>query len=291
MKPAPFDYFDPRSVEEAVSLLREHGEDAKIMAGGQSLMPLLNMRMARPEALIDLSRVEGLEYIREEGGALAIGAMTTKRAVERSELVRSRQPLLHAATLLIAHPQIRNRGTVGGSMAQADPAAEYPAVALTLDAELRAVGPEGERTIAANDFFVSYLTTALEPAEVLTEVRFPVLAEGTGWAFEEISRRHGDFAMTGAAVTLSVEGAGRCTAARIVLFGVGPTPVRVQAAEQMLVGEALGPTLLEGAGQTVSEALDEPLSDVHASAEFRRHLAGVLTRRALGEAMVRAGGG
>jgi len=291
MKPAPFDYFDPRSVEEAVSLLREHGEDAKIMAGGQSLMPLLNMRMARPEALIDLSRVEGLEYIREEGGALAIGAMTTKRAVERSELVRSRQPLLHAATLLIAHPQIRNRGTVGGSMAQADPAAEYPAVALTLDAELRAVGPEGERTIAANDFFVSYLTTALEPAEVLTEVRFPVLAEGTGWAFEEISRRHGDFAMTGAAVTLSVEGAGRCTAARIVLFGVGPTPVRVQAAEQMLVGEALGPTLLEGAGQTVSEALDEPLSDVHASAEFRRHVAGVLTRRALGEAMVRAGGG
>jgi carbon-monoxide dehydrogenase medium subunit len=291
MKPAPFDYFDPRSVEEAVSLLRERGEDAKILAGGQSLMPLLNMRMARPEALIDLSRVEGLDYIREEEGALAIGAMTTKRAVERSELVRTRQPLLHAATLLVAHPQIRNRGTVGGSMAQADPAAEYPAVALALDAELRAVGPEGERTIAANDFFVSYLTTALEPAEVLTEVRFPVLAEGAGWAFEEIARRHGDFALAGAAVTLSVEGAGRCEAARIVLFGVGPTPVRVRAAEQMLVGEALGSTLLERAGQKVSEELDEPLSDVHASAEFRRHLAGVLTRRALGEAMARTGGG
>jgi carbon-monoxide dehydrogenase medium subunit len=291
MKPAPFDYFDPRSVEEAVSLLRDHGEDAKIIAGGQSLMPLLNMRMARPEALIDLSRVEGLEYIRDEGGALAIGAMTTKRAVERSELVRTRQPLLHAATLLVAHPQIRNRGTVGGSMAQADPAAEYPAVALALDAELLAVGPEGERTIAANDFFVSYLTTALEPAEVLTEVRFPVMAEGTGWAFEEISRRHGDFALAGAAVTLSVEGADRCGAARIVLFGVGPTPVRMQAAEQMLVGEALGPTLLEKAGQKVSEELDEPMSDVHASAEFRKHLAGVLTRRALTEAMARAGGG
>lgn len=291
MKPAPFDYFDPRSVEEAVSLLRERGEDAKIIAGGQSLMPLLNMRMARPEALIDLSRVKGLEYIREEGGALAIGAMATKRAVERSELVKTRQPLLHAATLWIAHPQIRNRGTVGGSMAQADPAAEYPAVALALDAELRAVGPEGERTIAAKDFFVSYLTTALEPAEVLIEVRFPVLAEGTGWAFEEISRRHGDFALAGAAVTLSVGGAGRCAAARIVLFGVGPTPVRVQAAEQLLVGEDLDQTLLERAGQKVSEALDEPLSDVHASAEFRRHLAGVLTRRALGEAMARTGGG
>jgi carbon-monoxide dehydrogenase medium subunit len=291
MKPAPFEYFDPRTVEEAVSLLREHGEDAKVLAGGQSLMPLLNMRMARPEALIDLSRVEGLEYIRETDGALAIGAMTTKRAVERSELVENRQPLLHAATVLVAHPQIRNRGTVGGSMAQADPAAEYPAVALVLDAELCAVGPNGERTIKAADFFVSYLTTALEPAEVLTEVRFPMLAEGTGWAFVEISRRHGDFAMAGAAVTLSVEGSGRCTEARIVLFGVGPTALRARGAEQMIVGEALGQTLLERAGQMVSEELDEPLSDVHASAEFRRHLAGVLTRRALTEAMARTGGG
>ena len=149
MKPAPFEYFDPKTVEEAVSLLREHGEEAKILAGGQSLVPLLSMRMARPEALIDLSRVQGLEYIRETDGVLAIGAMTSKRAVERSALVKRRQPLLHAATLSIAHPQIRNRGTVGGSMAHADPAAEYPAVALVLDAEMRAVGPGGERTIKA----------------------------------------------------------------------------------------------------------------------------------------------
>jgi len=291
MKPAPFEYFDPKTVEEAVSLLREHGEDAKVLAGGQSLVPLLHMRMARPEALIDLSRVQGLEYIRETDGVLAIGAMTSKRAVERSGLVKRRQPLLHAATLLIAHPQIRNRGTVGGSMAHADPAAEYPAVALVLDAELRAVGPDGERTIKAGDFFVSYLTTALEPAEVLTEVRFPMPADGTGWAFREVSRRHGDFAMAGAAVTLSAEGAGRCTEARIVLFGVGPTPIRVHGAEQMLVGETLGQALLELAGHRASEDLDEPLSDVHASAEFRRHLAEVLTRRALAEAMARAGGG
>jgi carbon-monoxide dehydrogenase medium subunit len=291
VKPAPFEYFDPRTVEEAVSLLRDHGEDAKILAGGQSLMPLLHMRMARPEALIDLSKVAGLEYIRETDGALAIGAMTSKRAVERSGLVKNRQPLLHAATRLIAHPQIRNRGTVGGSMAQADPAAEYPAVALVLDAELRAAGPEGERTIRASDFFISYLTTALEPAEILTEVRFPMLADGTGWAFQELSRRHGDFAMAGAAVTLSVEGAGRCGEARIVLFGVGPTPVRARGAEQMIVGEALSQPLLELAGRKASEDLDEPLSDVHASAEFRRHLAEVLTRRALNEAMARAGGG
>lgn len=291
MKPAPFEYFDPRTVEEAVSLLREHGDDAKILAGGQSLMPLLNMRMARPEALVDLSRVAGLDYIRETDGALAIGAMTSKRTVEHSGLVKSRQPLLYAATRLVAHPQIRNRGTVGGSMAQADPAAEYPAVALVLSAELRAVGPDGERTIKADDFFVSYLTTALEPAEVLTEVRFPMLGDGTGWAFQELSRRHGDFAMAGAAVTLSVQGAGRCTEARIVLFGVGATPVRARGAEQMIVGEALAQPLLELAGRKASEDLDEPLSDVHASAEFRRHLAEVLTRRALNQAMARSGGG
>jgi carbon-monoxide dehydrogenase medium subunit len=291
MKPAPFEYFDPRTVEEAVSLLQEHGEDAKILAGGQSLMPLLSMRMARPGALIDLSRVAGLEYIRETDGALAIGAMTSKRAVERSALVKSRQPLLHAATLWIAHPQIRNRGTVGGSMAHGDPAAEYPAVALVLGAELRAVGPDGARKIEAGDFFVSYLTTALGPAEVLTEVRFPVLAEGTGWGFQEVSRRHGDFAMAGAAVTLSIPARGRCASARIVLFGVGPTPVRARGAEEILVGETLGPPLLERAARRASEDLDEPFSDVHASAEFRRHLAGVLTRRALTEAMARAGGG
>jgi len=291
MKPAPFEYFDPATVEEAVALLREHGEDAKILAGGQSLMPLLNMRMARPEALIDLSRVEGLEYIRESEGALAIGAMTSKRTVERSDLVKRCQPLLHAATRLVAHPQIRNRGTVGGSMAQADPAAEYPAVALVLDAELRAVGPSGERVIEARDFFVSYLTTALDPAEVLTEVRFPMLGSGTGWAFQEVSRRHGDFAMAGAAVTLSVGTGGRCTEARIVLFGVGPTPVRAQGAEEMIVGEALEQPALEAAGRKASDDLGEPLSDVHASAEFRRHLAEVLTRRALSEALTRTGGG
>jgi carbon-monoxide dehydrogenase medium subunit len=299
MKPPSFEYAAPSTVAEVVSLLQQHGGEAKILAGGQSLMPLLNMRFARPTALIDLRRVADLDGIREENGGLAIGireengglaigAMTTKRAVERSSLVKSRQPLLHAATLLIAHPQIRNRGTVGGSMAQADPAAEYPAVALALGAEFRAVGPGGERSVNADDFFVTYLTTALDENDVLTEVRVPVLPEHTGWSIQEIARRHGDFAMVGAAITLTVEG-DRCSDTRIVLFGVGPTPLRARAAEQVVIGATPGDSIFVEAGKQVSEALDDPLSDVHASAEYRRHLAQVLTRRGLAEAAGRAG--
>jgi carbon-monoxide dehydrogenase medium subunit len=288
MKPPSFEYAAPSTVAEVVSLLQQHGGEAKILAGGQSLMPLLNMRFARPTALIDLRRVADLDGIREENGGLAIGAMTTKRAVERSSLVKSRQPLLHAATLLIAHPQIRNRGTVGGSMAQADPAAEYPAVALALGAEFRAVGPGGERSVNADDFFVTYLTTALDENEVLTEVRVPVLPERTGWSVQEIARRHGDFAMVGAAITLTVED-DRCSDTRIVLFGVGPTPLRARAAEQVVIGATPGDSIFVEAGKQVSEALDDPLSDVHASAEYRRHLAQVLTRRGLAEAAGRAG--
>ena len=289
MKPPSFEYAAPNTVAEAVSLLQQHGGEAKILAGGQSLMPLLNMRFARPSALVDLRQVADLDGIREANGGLAIGAMTTKRAVERSELVKSRQPLLHGATLWIAHPQIRNRGTVGGSMAQADPAAEYPAVALALDAEFRAAGPGGERSIAAEDFFVTYLTTALDENEVLTEVRVPALPERTGWSIQEVARRHGDFAMVGAAVTVTLGGNGRCSDARVVLFGVGPTPLRARGVEQVVSGEAPGEAVFAEAGRKADEEIDEPLSDVHASAEYRRHLAQVLTRRGLAEAAGRAG--
>ena len=201
MKPAPFEYAAPRSIGEALALLRTQDGEAKILAGGQSLMPLLAMRLARPSLLVDLGHIEGLDYVREESGVIAIGAMTTKSTVERSDLVRTRQPLFHEATRLIAHPQIRNRGTVGGSMAQADPAAEYPAAALALDAKMRIVGEGGERIVDAADFFVSTLTTALEPGEILIEVRVPMLAPGTGWSLLEVSRRHGDFAMAGVAAT------------------------------------------------------------------------------------------
>lgn len=287
MKPPSFDYAAPKTVDEAVSLLTTHEGEAKILAGGQSLMPLLNMRLARPGLLVDIARIDGLADIREADGYLVIGAMTRQRAVEHSELVRSRFPLLHTAILNIAHPQNRNQGTVGGSLAHADPAAELPAMALAYDAELRAVGPAGERRIKAADFFVTYLTTALEPTEVLTEVRFPVLPPRTGWSFIELARRRGDFALTGVVARLATDG-GRCSAAQLVLFGVGTTPVRARAAEQLLIGEKSSPQLFERAGQTASEEIAEPLSDVHASAEYRRDLARVLTRRALAEAAVKA---
>ncbi len=288
MKPARFDYAAPGSLAEAVTLLAQSGEDeAKILAGGQSLMPLLNMRLARPQLLVDVSGLAELDYIREQGAGLAIGAMTTKRALEQSELVKRRQPLLHAATVLIGHPQIRNRGTIGGSMAQADPAAEYPAVALAMDAELVVQGPDGERCIKAEDFFVTYLTTALEPAEILSEVRVPELPAGTGWSFREVARRHGDFAVAGAAVTLRLE-AGRCADTRIVVFGVGDRALRVDEAEQLVDGEAPTSGLFERAGTKLSEVIEEPLSDLHASADYRRDLARVLTQRGLAEAASRA---
>ena len=289
MKPPRFDYAAPTTVAEAVSLLKQHDAEAKILAGGQSLVPLLNMRLTRPGILIDLGKIPELSYIREADGAIVIGAMTTKRSVEDSDLVKSRQPLLHAATVLIGHVAIRNRGTVGGSLAHGDPAAEYPAVAVALDAELRAMGPNGARSIKAADFYVSYLTTALEPSEILTEVRFPVLPSGAGWSCMEVARRHGDFAMAGAMVTVTLAADGRCAAARVVLFGVGATPLRATAAEQVVIGQKPTDKVFQDAGQKAADAVEEPMSDTHASAEYRRYLAQVMTRRALAEAVSRAG--
>ncbi|MBW2445935.1 MAG: xanthine dehydrogenase family protein subunit M [Deltaproteobacteria bacterium] len=291
MKPARFEYAAPDSLAEAISLLEQHADDdVKILAGGQSLVPLLNMRMARPEFLIDLNRIAELQYIREEAGWLAIGAMTRKRAVEESELVRQRQPALLAATQLVGHPQIRNRGTVGGSMAHADPAAEYPALALLLGVELRVAGPGGERRIPAADFFHGYLATALEPTDVLTEVRIPVLDPGTGWSFLEVARRHGDFAMGGAGATVRLDASGKLSEVRIALFGVGAAALRLHDVERELVGEQPGEALFQDAGARASQGLEDPLSDVHASAEYRRNLARVLTVRVLEEAVGRAGG-
>ncbi|KAA0232150.1 MAG: 6-hydroxypseudooxynicotine dehydrogenase complex subunit alpha [Acidimicrobiales bacterium] len=288
MKPAPLDYAAPTSLTEAVTLLSDGDRDCIVIAGGQSLMPMLNMRLARPDLLVDLSRIADLDYIRDDGATLAIGAMTTKRAVEHSAVVAERQPLLHAATCLVGHPQIRNRGTVGGSLAHADPAAEYPAVAVATDSEMRVLGPAGERRIGAADFFVGYLTTALAPGEVIVEVIVPVLGAGTGWGLAEFSRRHGDFAIAGAAVTVELDSDRCCSQVRIVLFGVAATPVRLAQVEDLLRGEAPEGDFYRRAGEAVSEALDQPLSDVQASADYRRHLAGVLSRRGLAEAVGRA---
>ncbi len=289
MKPPRFEYIRAKSAADAASLLQQqHDGEARILAGGQSLVPMLNMRLARPGILIDLNGVSELDYVREDRDWLAIGAMTRQRTIERSTVVRSRQPLLHAATLLIGHPQIRNRGTVGGSLAHAHPASEYPAVAVALGAELRVTGPHGERVLKADDFLVTYMTTILDPAELLTEVRMPVLPPRTGWAFQEVARRNGDFALAGAAVTLTLDTRGRCTDARIAVFGATPKAIRALAAEHALTGEVLGEAVLAEAARKASAGLEDPLTDIHASADYRRHLVGVLTRRALTEAADRA---
>jgi carbon-monoxide dehydrogenase medium subunit len=284
MKPAPFEYAAPETVEEAVSLLQRYDGDARALAGGQSLVPMLNMRLARPAALIDLNRVAALDYIRETDGRIAIGAMTRQRTVERSHLVRARQPLLYLATQNVGHPQIRNRGTIGGSLAHAHPASEYQAAAIALGARFTLTGPSGARVMPAEEFFVTYLTTALESEEILTEVEWPDSPLNTGRALLEVARRHGDFAIAGVAATVTRDGAGRCAEARIALFGIGGTAIRARGAEQALAGATLADATFADAGAAAAAEIDEPPSDVHASGAYRRHVAGVLVRRALAEA-------
>jgi CO/xanthine dehydrogenase FAD-binding subunit len=286
VKPPPFAYYAPASVDEAVALLQQHGDDAKLLAGGQSLVPMLNMRLARPAVLIDLGRVSDLSYVRPCGDWLAIGAMTRHAEVERSPLVAERQPLLAEAVRQIGHAQIRNRGTIGGSLVHADPSAELPAVLTCLGGTVVAAGPGGVREIPAADLFVMYFTTCLTPAEVLTEVRVPVLAPRTGWAFAEVARRHGDFALAGVACTLTLADDGAVADCCLALTGVGMTPVRPASAEALLVGKTLSDSLFADAAAAVRLEV-EPDSDVHGTAEYRRHLAGVLTERALRRAWER----
>jgi CO/xanthine dehydrogenase FAD-binding subunit len=287
MKPPSFEFYDPRDLNEALSLLNQHGTDAKILAGGQSLMPLMNLRLARPKVLIDINRLLELTYINPgSGGGLAIGALTRQRTLERSELVQEQNPLLAASIPLIGHLQIRNRGTLGGSIVHADPAAELPAVALLLEAEFVLQSLNGQRVAHAGDFFSSYMTTIIEPIELLTEIRFPPWKPRSGWAIEEISRRQGDFAVVGVATLLTLNGNNACADARIALFGVGETAVRIEKAEAALKGTPLQSQNLAEAARVVSRAL-EPDSDVHASAEYRKEVAGVLTRRVLEAALQR----
>lgn len=290
MKPAPVDYEAPTQLWEAVALLSDPERDAIVIAGGQSLVPMLNLRLARPDLLVDLRLIEGLDEIAVRDGQLVMGAMATKRAAEMSTVVAESHPLFHASTMLVGHPQIRNRGTVGGSMAHADPAAEYPAVAIACDAVMKAVGPNGERLIAAQDFFEGFLTTSLDHGELLFEVRLPVMAPTTGWAIEEMTRRDGDFAMVGVVAVLPTDDNSSMRDPRIVLFGVGSTPVRVPEAEAVLVGHQPGPGVFGEAAAVVPDAIEEPGSDIHASSDYRRHLAGVLTKRALATAGTRIGG-
>jgi carbon-monoxide dehydrogenase medium subunit len=287
MKPAPFAYVAPGSLEEALAARAEHAESSVLLAGGQSLLPMLNLRIAQPQVVIDLGRIPELAGISEWNGGVAFGAMTRQRAAEYSELVRGRAPLVARALANVGHVTIRNRGTVGGSIAHADPAGELPAAALALDAQLVArSSARGERAIAAADFFRSFLTTALEPDEVLVEVRMPALPERSGVSFLELARRHRDFAMAGVGAVLSLGSEGVIADARLVFIGVGSAPVRATKAEAVLRGKPPDAATFRDAAEQAMTALDPP-SDIHASAEYRRRLAGVLARRALREATPR----
>ncbi len=288
MKPAAFEYLAPDSLEVALAAVAEHGGDAKVLAGGQSLIPVMNFRLAQPAMLIDLNGVRELDYVRREAGELRIGAMTRQRRLEREPEVARAAPLLAEAVPWIAHPQIRNRGTVGGSLAHADPAAELPAVALALDARFRLARRGGERWLAAGDFFTGLFATALEPDELLVEIAVPEAPPRTGWAFLEVARRHGDYALVGIAARVELDERGDCRAARCVFLSVGDGPVEARQAAAALAGRPLTAEIVGQAATLAGERDIDPNGDIHASAAFKRHLATVLTRRALDLAASRA---
>ena len=288
MKPASFDYARASGVDEATAMLAEHGGEAKLLAGGQSLVPMLNFRLVDAPMFIDINRIEGLSDIEETGdGGLRIGALARHYALETSVTVRERFPVLNAAMKHVAHLAIRNRGTIGGSLSHADPAAELPAVSLLLDARIEISGPSSARAVPAGDFFLAPLTTALRRDEMVTAVSLPVLPAGSGWGFEEVARRRGDFAVAAAAAIIALDG-GRISAARIALAGVHPTPLRATEAEALLTGAEPGPELIAAAAASSRDAV-EPADDLHGSADYRRHLTQVLTRRALAAAVTWCG--
>jgi len=284
MKPPPFSYHDPRTISDAVALLGRL-ENAKLLAGGQSLMPMLNMRFVLPDHIIDLNRVEGLSFIREHNSALEIGAMTRQRELEFSDLVRKRCPLMHEAILQVGHRQTRNRGTLGGSLCHLDPSAELVSVAAALDATVTVQGPNGTREVAIDAFPVAYMTPAIEPNEIVTMVRFPLWPQPHGHGFVEFARRHGDFAIVSAAALLTEDGAGKITRASVTLGGMGAAPVRASAVEQALVRNRPDDTLLREICETCRKF--EAVDDVHAPATYRQQLATVMSRRALERARSR----
>jgi carbon-monoxide dehydrogenase medium subunit len=289
MKPPVFDYIVATDRDTAVAALARADGEAKVLAGGQSLMPMLNFRLLRPSILVDINRIPGLGFIKEMPDSIRIGALTRHFQIETSPLIGKHFPVLSYAVAHVGHLAIRNRGTIGGSLSHADPAAELPMMAVLLDATLRIVSAAGSRTVAARDFFLDAMTVGLDGTELLTEVVLPKLPAHTGWSFEEIVRRHGDFALAAVAATLTLSGS-EIVQARIALTGVGPIPLRAEEAESLLVGrefdESLGRRVIEAVREAIS-----PETDLHASADFRRHLAGVLTGRALAAAWRRGHAG
>ncbi len=282
-----FEYQAVHETAQALAVLKEHGGDAKIIAGGQSLMPLINLGLAQPTLLIDINGIKSLDFIEQRDGFLTIGALTRYRTAERSDLLKRACPLLAEAIPQIGDQQVRNRGTLGGSISHADPVGEVPTVATALGAIMHVEGPNGPRDIPASEFFVTYLTTALSPDELLTEIRFPVLPAGTGASFQELVRRKGDFAIVAAATTITLNADGTCSDVRIGLAGGGATPLNTGAASAVLVGKKPTPELLVEAAHAACVGID-PESDVIASADYRRDMAPIITRRALTQALERA---
>lgn len=289
MIPASFDYHAPKTLQDAVALLGEHGDAAKILSGGQSLIPAMRFRLAQPGVLIDINGLEELEYIREEGDHLTIGGLTRESALESSPMIGQRYPLLADTARVIADPLVRNMATIGGNLAHADPANDHPATMLAYAAEVVAEGPNGSRSIAIDDFFVGLFESALNPDEILTEIRIPAPQRGSGGAYLKVERKVGDYAISAVAVQVRIEG-DTVAEARIGLTNVAPSPIRALEAEQALIGTQAGGAVLEAAGEAAAAACD-PSSDLRGPVEYKRDLTRILTKRAVAKAVERAQGG
>lgn len=288
MIPPAFEYLRPKTVPEALALLQQHGDDAKILSGGQSLIPMMKLRLARPGYLVDINAITGLSYIKEEGGFLKIGGLTREAELESSSLVKSKYPLLMDTATVIADPQVRNMATVGGNLAHGDPANDHPATMIALGAQIVATGARGERVIPIEEFFVTLFTTALQHGEILTEIRVPVPAAKSGGAYFKVERKVGDFATAAAAVQLTLDGGGAVQKVGIGLTNVGPTPIKARKAEDFLKGKKPDAATIAQAGQLASEEA-QPSSDLRGPAEYKKGLVKELTKRALSRAVERAG--
>ena len=289
MKPPRFHYCAPHMLDEALALLDQNREDTKVLAGGQSFVPLLNMRLASPTYIVDINHIDELHYIEQEDSYLAIGATVRQRQVERSVLVQKKHPLLVEVIKHIGHMQIRNRGTIVGSVAHADPSAELPALLTCLNGEVLVQSIHGERVIKAEKFFTGYLSTAIEPGEMLTEVRFPLITPEAGWAFLEFARRAGDYALVGAAAVLNPAADDHCMSAHIAYLGIAGAPIRGYDVEAAIVGTALDDAAIDAAAEASSMLVSDDMGDVHATVEYRRVLTGELTKRVLRNAWERRG--
>jgi carbon-monoxide dehydrogenase medium subunit len=288
MIPAAFEYIAPRTLNDAVRALAERADDAKILAGGHSLLPLLKLRLARPGLLVDLSRIPGLNRISQRGNQIVIGALSTHYQIESSELAKKRCPLLPQTASEIGDVQVRNRGTIGGSLAHADPNADWPAAILALSGELQLRGPKSERSVRAEDFFVGAMTTVIEPSEILTEIRMPAFQKRSGSAYLKMAQQASGFAIIGVAAWLRIDAKGRCEQIGVGITGLSDKPVRARAVEERLLGNKLTPKLIEASAARAAEGID-PLEDRHAAAPFRAHLARVYAGRAIQQAAKQAG--